>query len=138
MERYDLDGRTILDDTAFDVASMLPHHNMVAVYAVRGRRGVDVNRRNAHALADICNVYGVDPLIVTAASDRAGEKDVPTADEVDATRQVLVDRGRRFVWHDGLADALKEALNRTSPGDLIVLVGAQGMNEAKEILNAEC
>ena len=136
MERYEIDGRTILDDTAghpeslgaaFDVASMLPHRNMVAVYAVRGRRGVDVNRRNAHALADICNLHGVDPLIVTAASDRAGANDLPTADEADVTRQVLVDRGRRFVWHDTLSGALGEALNRTRRGDLIVLVGAQGM-----------
>jgi UDP-N-acetylmuramoyl-L-alanyl-D-glutamate--2,6-diaminopimelate ligase len=146
MERYEIDGRTILDDTAghpeslvaaFDVAAMLPHRNMVAAYAIRGRRGVDVNRRNAHALADICNLHGVDPLIVTSASDRAGANDLPTADEADVTRQVLVDRGRRFVWHDTLSGALGEALHRTRRGDLIVLVGAQGMDEAKGILKAE-
>jgi UDP-N-acetylmuramoyl-L-alanyl-D-glutamate--2,6-diaminopimelate ligase len=146
MERYEVEGRTILDDTAghpeslaatFDVASMLPHRIMVAAYAIRGRRGVDVNRRNAHALAEICNLHGVDPLIVTSASDRAGANDLPTADEADVTRQVLVDRGQRFVWHDTLSGALEEALNRTRRGDLIVVVGAQGMDEAKEILNAE-
>ena len=60
-----------------------------------------------------------------------------TSDEVDATRQALVSRGRRFVWHDTLDDALREGCARTSAGDLILLVGAQGMNEGKAILNAE-
>jgi UDP-N-acetylmuramoyl-L-alanyl-D-glutamate--2,6-diaminopimelate ligase len=146
MERYDVGGRTILDDTAahpdsltaaFDVAAMLPHRGLVAVYAVRGRRGIDINRRNAVALADLCHVHGVDALIVTAASDRVGTTDGTTAEEVDATRQALVSRGRRFVWHDALADAIRDALARTKSGDVIVLVGAQGMNDAKEILKAE-
>ncbi len=146
MERYDVDGRTVLDDTAghpdslaatLDVAAMLPHRGLVVVYAVRGRRGPDINRRNALALADLCHLHGVDPLIATAASDRVGPADTATVEEVDVTRQSLVARGRRFVWHDALADAIGEALARTRPGDLIALVGAQGMNGGKEMLSAE-
>ena len=89
------------------------------------------------ALADLCHLHGVDPLIATAASDRVGPADTVTAEEVDVTRQSLVARGRRFVWHDALADAIAEALARTRRGDLIVLVGAQGMNGGKEMLSAE-
>ena len=86
----------------------------------------------------ICShLHGVDPLIATAASDRVGPADTVTAEEVDVTRQSLVARGRRFVWHDDLANAIAEALARTRRGDLIVLVGAQGMNGGKEMLSAE-
>jgi len=60
--------------------------------------------------------------------------DMATAEEVDVTRQALVARGRRFVWHDGLDDALRDAYARTSAGDLILLIGAQGMNDARAIL----
>ncbi len=68
MERYDVRGRTILDDTAghpdsltatFEVAALLPHRELAVVYAVRGRRGPDINRRNAVALADLCSLHGV-------------------------------------------------------------------------------
>jgi UDP-N-acetylmuramoyl-L-alanyl-D-glutamate--2,6-diaminopimelate ligase len=147
MERYDVGGRTVLDDTAahsdslqatFDVAAMLPHRALIVVYAIRGRRGTEINRRNAASLADLSFLHGVEPLVVTSASDCVGPLDMPTADEVDVTRQALVSRGRRFVWHDELGNALRDAYARTSAGDLILLVGAQGMNEAKAMLNADC
>ena len=62
MERYEVGGRTVLDDTAahpdslaatFDVAALLPHRALAVVYAIRGRRGPDINRRIATALADL-------------------------------------------------------------------------------------
>jgi UDP-N-acetylmuramoyl-L-alanyl-D-glutamate--2,6-diaminopimelate ligase len=145
MERYAVDGRVVLDDTAahpdslaatFDVAALLPHRTLAVVYAIRGRRGSDINRRNAAALADLSFLHGVDPLIVTSAADRVGSLDTPTAEEVDVTRQTLVARGRRFVWHDGLGDAIRDVSARTKAGDLIVLVGAQGMNDGKTLLGA--
>ncbi len=145
MERYEVDGRVVLDDTAahpdsltatFDVAALLPHRALAVVYAIRGRRGPDINRRNATALADLSFVHGVEPLIVTSAADRVSALDLPTAEEVDVTRQALVARGRRFVWHDGLGDAMRDAYARTKAGDLIVLVGAQGMNDGKSLLAA--
>jgi len=143
MERYEVAGRTVLDDTAahpdslraaFDVVAVLPHNGLAVVYAVRGHRGVDINRQNALALADLCSVLGVEPLIVTSSADCVGPADAVSAAEIDGTRQALVARGRRFVWHDALGDALREAFDRTRAGDVIVLVGAKGMNEAKQIL----
>ena len=53
METYRVDGRLVLDDTAahpdsfratFDVASMLPGGHATVVYAVRGRRGVEIEQ----------------------------------------------------------------------------------------------
>jgi UDP-N-acetylmuramoyl-L-alanyl-D-glutamate--2,6-diaminopimelate ligase len=146
MERYSADGRTILDDTAahpdsfrstFEVASLLPHKGLTAVYAIRGRRGVEINKLNALALADLCFLHGVEPLIVTPCAETAGPADTAVPAEIDATRQALVSRGRRFVWHDALSGALREAFERTAAGDLIVLLGAQGMNDAKRLLGLE-
>jgi UDP-N-acetylmuramoyl-L-alanyl-D-glutamate--2,6-diaminopimelate ligase len=145
METYVVAGRSVLDDTAahpdslretLDVASLLPHSTMAVVYAIRGNRGPDINRRNATALADLAAVHGVDPLIVTASVDATDPADAATPAEIDAARQALVTRGRRFVWQDNLDDALREAMERTRAGDLLVLVGAQGMNEGREVLRS--
>jgi UDP-N-acetylmuramoyl-L-alanyl-D-glutamate--2,6-diaminopimelate ligase len=143
MERYEVHGRGVLDDTAahpdsfgatFEVVRLLPARSIVVLYALRGNRGADINRRNALALADLTFVHGVSHLIVTAAADRTGDADRVSAAEVDAARGAFVERGRRFVWHDALDTAVGEALRRSQPGDLLVLLGAQGMNEGRRML----
>ena len=151
MERFEVDGRTVLDDTAghpdsleatFEVAGMLvrapgvSHRAMVVVYALRGRRGVDVNRRNAHALSALAAQHRIARLIVTASADVAGPHDRATADEIDAARQAFIERGQAIDWWDALDDAAAAAVRYTGPGDLIVLVGAQGMNEGRRLLEA--
>ena len=116
---------------------MLPRRNLAVVYAVRGRRGVEINRQNALAIADLCSISrrrAADRHVVCRCHRcRPMPRSRP---EIEATRQALVSRGRRFVWHDMLADALAERCTRTAAGDLIVLVGAQGMNDAKKLLAA--
>jgi UDP-N-acetylmuramoyl-L-alanyl-D-glutamate--2,6-diaminopimelate ligase len=133
----------VLDDTAahpdsfgatFEVVRLLPARSIVVLYALRGNRGADINRRNALALADLTFVHGVSHLIVTAAADRTADADRVSAAEVDAARQAFVERSRRFVWHDSLDAAAGEALRRSHPGDLLVLLGAQGMNEGRQML----
>jgi UDP-N-acetylmuramoyl-L-alanyl-D-glutamate--2,6-diaminopimelate ligase len=151
MERYDVHRRLVLDDTAghpdslqaaFDVAAMLIRpssmtgQRMAVVYALRGNRGVDINRRNARALGDLAAEHGVTSLVITAAADVAGPLDRATSEEIDATRDAFVSRGHRIHWHDDLRSAARDALQLTKPGDLIVLVGAQGMNEGRAMLQA--
>jgi UDP-N-acetylmuramoyl-L-alanyl-D-glutamate--2,6-diaminopimelate ligase len=143
MERYEVNGRAVLDDSAahpdsfggtFEVVRLLPARSVMVLYALRGNRGGDINRRNAIALADLTFVHGVSHLIVTASADRTGDADRVSAAEVDAARQAFVERGRRFVWHDSLETAAGEALRRSQPGDLLVLLGAQGMNDGRRML----
>lgn len=143
MERYDVDGRTVLDDTAahpdsfnaaFEVAAMLPHRNLVVVYALRGNRGADINRQNARALSDLVALHGAALFVVTAASDCTTAKDSAAAEEIDATRETFAARGTRFSWHDQLQPAIQEAVRRTSAGDLLLLIGAQAMDRGREMV----
>jgi UDP-N-acetylmuramoyl-L-alanyl-D-glutamate--2,6-diaminopimelate ligase len=143
MERYTAAGRVVLDDTAahpdsltatFDVAALLPHRRAVAVYAVRGSRGVDINAHNAAALARLASRHRIETLIVTASEEATAAEDAVTAGEIDATRRELEKGSRPFVVHATLRAAIAESLRRTGAGDLIVLVGAQGMNQGRSLL----
>ena len=151
MERYVVARRQVLDDTAghpdslhatFDVAAMLGRApamrdaRTVVVYAIRGNRGVDINRRNARALTDLVSEHGAASLIVTGSMDVAGPNDRASAEEIDATREAFAARGRSVAWCDALSDAAGAAMESTREGDLIVLVGAQGMNEGRALLEA--
>jgi UDP-N-acetylmuramoyl-L-alanyl-D-glutamate--2,6-diaminopimelate ligase len=143
MERLALAGRTVLDDTAahpdslqatFEVAALVPHAARHVAWAVRGGRGADSNRRIALALGALTATPGVRTVIVTAAAEAVGPPDRATADEVDAARDALFRGGAPFIWHDTLQAAMKELARRSSPGDLLMLVGAQGMNEGRRML----
>lgn len=146
MERLHMAGRSVVDDTAghpdslqaaFEVADLLPHGHLIAAYAVRGNRGADINRRNALALADLTALHDARPAILTASADAAKGIDRPGDAEIDAVRAAFHERGRSFVWHDTLAAAMADAARRSSPGDLILLLGAQGMDRGAELLEAE-
>ena len=143
MERYTIAGRTVLDDTAghpesfdatFEVADLLPAGKAVVAYALRGSRGSDINRRNALSLADHALTLGAHRVIVTEAADTVGPLDRVTPDERDAAREALRERGLSPSWHETMQSAMAEAANETSSGDLIVLIGAQGMNAGREEL----
>ena len=150
MERYTVAGRLVLDDTAghpesfratFDVAAMLASSpemaaegRIVVVYAVRGNRGEEINRRNATALSDLVCEHGVSRLIVTVSADTAGPNDQVSLAEIGATREAFASRHQTFDLFEALQAATASALGQTAPGDLIVLVGAQGMNDGGRFL----
>jgi UDP-N-acetylmuramoyl-L-alanyl-D-glutamate--2,6-diaminopimelate ligase len=138
MERFTIANRTVLDDTAghpeslratFEVIGLLKPQRVIICYAVRGHRGADINRRNALALADLASLQNAEALIVTAASDVTGPNDIASPVEIDAARSSFIERGQHIVWHDTLSAAMVEVAFRSRPGDLIVLLGAQGMDE---------
>ena len=143
MERYAVLGRTVLDDTAahpdsfrsaFTVADLLPHDRLIVVYAVRGNRGADINSRNAASLGDLTAEHFADVLILTTSDDAVGDVDRVAVDELAATREALERRGRDFVVHRTLNEAVADALERSRAGDLILLIGAQGMNQGRRML----
>ena len=145
MERYQAEGREILDDTAahpesfratFETADLIPHARAAAIYAIRGSRGVDINRRNALALADLSLVHGIDPLLVTASVAAAGPHDRVRDEERDAALDAISSRGRKSVFEPGLDAAVSMALDATAPGDLVLLLGAQGMDKGRELLSS--
>jgi UDP-N-acetylmuramoyl-L-alanyl-D-glutamate--2,6-diaminopimelate ligase len=145
MERYRVAGREVLDDTAghpesfratFETAAQIPHRRIAAVYALRGNRGVDLNHRSAAALADLASVHGVDPLILTTYVGETGPQDVVADEERDAALDAVTSRGGTYVFEPRLDAAVRMALDATAPGDLILLLGAQGMDGGREVLSS--
>lgn len=146
METYQAGGRLVLDDTAahpdsfratFEVADLIAKgrgSRVVVAYAVRGNRGAEINRVNAGVLAELAAAHRVDRLVVTAAADAVGAADRASAEEIEAARGALAKSGRLFVWHETLTGTMRDAGDATRAGDLIVLVGAQGMNAGRQHL----
>ena len=133
---------TILDDTVghpdsisgvFEVAEVVPHDRMFVVYAIRGRRGADINQRDAEAVAIWTRRIPVAHIAVTSAVDATDELNAVQPDERDAFMTGLEDSAAPVSYHDRLEDAIAEVMPQGRPSDLVMLLGAQGMNRGAEM-----
>jgi UDP-N-acetylmuramoyl-L-alanyl-D-glutamate--2,6-diaminopimelate ligase len=136
-------GFTVLDDTVghpdsvsavIEVAEQLPHRRLHIVFAIRGQRGETVNRQTAEALAIWAQRVGPSTLVVTHATDAADERNRVAPGERDAFVEPLRDNGIEFREFERLHDAIDLALQRVQDGDLLLLLGAQGMDAGAEML----
>ncbi|ADU52058.1 UDP-N-acetylmuramyl-tripeptide synthetase [Thermaerobacter marianensis DSM 12885] len=136
---------TVIDDTAgrpdslaacFKVASRIPHRRLVAVFAVRGRRGEALNYANGLQLA--CEARRLRAqLIITASLEVTGPDDAVQPAEWEACLAGLEAGGLRssdVETHARLDDAIAAAVARLREGDLLLLLGAQGMDPGAAVL----
>ena len=143
MERMDIAGRIVLDDTAghpesfdatFEVADLIPASRVIVAYALRGSRGAEINSRNAVSLADHAQTLGAARVVVTEAADTARSLDAVQPDEADAAREAFRGRGIDPAWHETMRGAMEDVARFSRPGDLVVLIGAQGMDAGRDEL----
>jgi UDP-N-acetylmuramoyl-L-alanyl-D-glutamate--2,6-diaminopimelate ligase len=133
---------TVLDDTVghpdsisalFEAVERLGPEALHIAFAVRGRRGVRINRQTARALAIWCARLEPATLIVTRSAEAAGELDRVGEREHEAFCASLREAGIPFTAMDRLDEAVEGALERAGPGDLVLLLGAQGMDRGREV-----
>jgi UDP-N-acetylmuramyl tripeptide synthase len=132
----------VLDDTVgnpravaavFETIRAIPHRGLRIAFGIRGSRGPGINRRLAGALAGALRA-GERPalLVVTASEDTAGPRDRVRPEERKALLEVLGAEGVTFVYEPTLAEAVRRTLAGSGDGDLVLLLGAQGMDRAAE------
>jgi UDP-N-acetylmuramoyl-L-alanyl-D-glutamate--2,6-diaminopimelate ligase len=104
------------------------------VFCIRGRRGAEINARDAEALAIWGRRIRIERLHVTSAEDTADERNDVSDAERRAFMAVLQQESVRFTHHDRLADAIATALDGAAGSDLVLLLGAQGMDAGADIV----
>jgi UDP-N-acetylmuramoyl-L-alanyl-D-glutamate--2,6-diaminopimelate ligase len=134
---------TILDDTVgnprsvdsvFATIRSIPHRSLRIAFGIRGARGPAINRRLAAALARaVRSAQSPVQLVVTASDDSAGARDRVRDEEREAAVSVLREEGVGFSYEPDLEAAVRRALEGSGEGDLVLLLGAQGMDGAADI-----
>jgi UDP-N-acetylmuramoyl-L-alanyl-D-glutamate--2,6-diaminopimelate ligase len=131
----------VLDDTVghpdsvsalFEVVAALTARRLHAVFGIRGKRGATINRRMAEALVVWLERHPLETLVITRSADAADERNVVSARERAAFLAPLREAGVRFEERETLDDAVPLALQRAGDGDLVMLLGAQGMDGAAD------
>ncbi len=103
------------------------------VTAIRGSRGKSINRSNAEAIAE--ELQNKDyKLIVTNSSDVVDYLNIVNPHEKKVFIDALRKREIKYIFYEKLYDALEHVLKVSDKEDTILLIGAQGMDPASELL----
>jgi UDP-N-acetylmuramoyl-L-alanyl-D-glutamate--2,6-diaminopimelate ligase len=144
LDTFCLNGFTVVDDTALNPGSIeavfstikpWSYRRLVVVAAIRGRRGTAINAENAASIAG-CQRALPFTLIVTDSADQVGAADKVTPEERLAFLQTLATLHASYTYTPTLLSAVKAALRQVAVGDLLVLMGAQGMDAGRQVLTA--
>jgi len=89
---------------------------------------------NAQAVAESIKEINCN-LILTSSADVVDENNWVKPPEKKVFIDVLQKEGINYKHYQNLVDALKRALTSADDDDIILLIGAQGMDPASDLLN---
>jgi UDP-N-acetylmuramoyl-L-alanyl-D-glutamate--2,6-diaminopimelate ligase len=103
------------------------------VCAIRGSRGKSLNKLNAQAVAYSIKKLNCN-LILTSSQDVVDDANWVKPSEKKVFIDVLQKEGINYTYYETLVDALKKALKSANSNETILLIGAQGMDPASDVL----
>ena len=119
--------------TISETLKLLPENQKLHVAcAIRGSRGVEINQLNVDALVESMN----DNILLYLSSSNDVVNDLNFVE--DEEREVFFDTLNRnnidYTHFDNLRDCLEDVCSKADKKDIILLIGAQGMDPAESLL----
>lgn len=134
---------TIIDDCAhnpgsyqavFETIRDLNYKHLHIINAIRGNRGLQINRDNALTIANWVKKLPRCKLMITNCSELVKADDLVNADEEQIFLETLRNKNILFDHHRDLQTHLQKTLKNVRPGDIILLLGAHAMDRAGELI----
>lgn len=102
------------------------------VCAIRGSRGVEINQLNVEALVEV--LTDDINLFLSSSNDVVNDLNYVTPEERKVFFDVLDKNNVKYTHFDNLIDCLSEVYGQADKKDIILLIGAQGMDPAESLL----
>ena len=115
-------------ETSLKSLSGLHYKKLHMVYAIRGNRGVTVNRENIQTLAKWLPKLNMNEIIVTETKGEVTAKDFVFPEEKEVFFEEIAKTPLKVTFRETMDEVLEYALKQTEPGDIIFLAGTQGMD----------
>ena len=119
--------------TISETIKLLPENQILyVVCSIRGSRGVEINKLNVEAIVESMD-YNI-KLILSSSNDVVNSLNFVEDDEREVFFDTLNRNDVEFIHYDNLEDCLRETYEKADKKDIILLIGAQGMDPAESIL----
>ena len=102
------------------------------VCAIRGSRGVEINKLNVEALVEV--LTDDTTLYLSSSNDVVNDLNYVTPEERQVFFKLLDENNISYAHFDNLIDCLSEVYKSADKKDIILLIGAQGMDPAESLL----
>ena len=102
------------------------------VCAIRGSRGVEINQLNVEALVESMEDDII--LYLSSSNDVVNDLNFVKAEEREVFFKTLKENNVDYIHFDNLKDCLREVYEKADKKDIILLLGAQGMDPAESLL----
>ncbi|AMD17117.1 UDP-N-acetylmuramyl peptide synthase [Methanobrevibacter sp. YE315] len=109
-----------------------PNQKLHLVCAIRGSRGVEINKLNVEAIVESMN-DNIE-LSLSSSNDVVNDLNYVEDEERKVFFDVLNENNIEYTHYDNLKDCLSEVYKKSQNGDIILLIGAQGMDPAESLL----
>lgn len=120
--------------TISETLKLLPENQKLhVVCAIRGSRGVEINKLNVDALVE--SVNDDIELYLSSSNDVVNELNFVEDDEREVFFNTLNKNNIDYIHFENLKDCLKEVYKKADKKDIILLIGAQGMDPAESLLS---
>lgn len=121
-------------EVTLETMKYMTYNQFHLVYAIRGSRGVTVNKENAETIAKWAERLNLKEIIATKSKSHVIWKDEVTDDEEAIFLEIMKQAGIKVHLYDELPDAIHHALQLVKPKDVILLAGCQGMDYGCNIM----
>lgn len=139
---YD-DRFTIIDDhyansrnisVTLETIEKMDYNNLYMLYAIRGNRGVNLNRESAEETAKWLKRLNVTKIYSTSSEETVTWKDKVSPEEKDVFFGIMDKNHIAIEHHDRLDEAIYNIMEKVEENDLLLLAGCQGMDPGGRIL----
>ena len=119
--------------TISETIKMLPENQtLYVVCSIRGSRGVEINQLNVEAIVE--SMDDNIELILSSSNDVVNDLNFVEPEEKKVFFDTLNENNVDFIHYDNLNECLSETYKKADKNDIILLIGAQGMDPAESLL----
>ena len=120
--------------TISETIKMLPENQtLYVVCSIRGSRGVEINQLNVEAIVE--SMDDNIELILSSSNDVVNDLNFVEPEEKKVFFDTLNENNVDFIHYDDLKECLSETYKKADKKDILLLIGAQGMDPAESLLD---
>lgn len=117
-------------EVTLNTLSHMKYNDFHMLYAIRGNRGINLNRETAEKTAEWLKKLNPKTFYATLSEDTVMSKDAVSKEEKEVFLEVMKENGIDVKIFNTLEESVKDIITKANKNDAVLLAGCQGMDKA--------